>query len=527
MGQRKRRSARTPLLGGLAQVIDVAHAARRKGAPPADELLDMSSGTPRNLSRREFLRSSAVLGAGALIASTGLRAQARAQATAPRIAIIGAGVAGLNAAYQLQKAGIRADVYEASGRIGGRMFSVADALLPGMTTEFGAEFINSDHEDMLMLVDELGLDLIDLETPSEGGLRSLDYFYEGRLLTNREVINLYAPFAGRVEADLARLEENYAELLPEFDALSISDYFDQLGVDGLLRTILETAFAYEYGSPASSQSLLNFLYVTNVIEDDGSDVIGGSDERYKVRGGNQLIPLRLAAQLERDVQLGHVLEAVREVSGGYRLSFQTAGGAAQVDADYVVFALPFTVLRNAELDLDLSPDLRDAIDNFGYGMSAKVMAGMNTRPWRAQGSSGDSVSDTPYVGSWDNAQGIPGDAGGLTLFAGGMEALSFADGTPDEAVARLLPQVERLYPGVLAAYNGRAARAHWPTSQWALAGYSCPRPGQTHLFDVLSEPFDNLLFAGEHTSADHWGFMNGGAESGRRAAETLLDLLGG
>jgi monoamine oxidase len=113
------------------------------------------------------------------------------------------------------------------------------------------------------------------------------------------------------------------------------------------------------------------------------------------------------------------------------------------------------------------------------------------------------------------------------MFAGGMEALTFADGTPDEAVARLLPEVERLYPGVLAAYNGRAARAHWPTSQWALAGYSCPRPGQTHLFDVLSEPFNHLLFAGEHTSADYWGFMNGGAESGRRAAETLLDLLGG
>ncbi len=522
MGQRKRRAARTPLLRGLAHVIGVAHAARRIGAPPADELLDL---LPRGLSRRDFLRSSALLGAGALIASTGVRVQS--QATAPRIAVIGAGVAGLNAAYQLQKAGYRADVYEASERVGGRMFSVQDALVTGVTTEFGAEFINSDHEDMRALVDELGLDLIDREVPSEAGLRPIDYFYEGRLLTYREIIDLYAPFADRIEADLARLDENYDELLPEFDALSISDYLDQLGMDGLLRTILETAFTYENGSPASSQSLLNFLYLMPAVEDDRFDVIGGSDERYKVRGGNQLIPLGLAERLEREVQLGHVLEAAREVSGGYRLSFQTAGGAAEIDADYVVFALPFTVLRNAELNLDLSPDLRDAIDNFGYGMSAKVMAGMNSRPWRAQGASGYSVSDTPYVGSWDNTQTIPGDAGGLTLFASGMEALAFADGTPDEAVARLLPHIERLYPGVLAAYNGNAARAHWPTYQWALAGYSSPRPGQTRLFDVLSEPFNNLLFAGEHTSADYWGFMNGAAESGRRAAETLLDLLGG
>ncbi|MBE2269553.1 MAG: FAD-dependent oxidoreductase [Anaerolinea sp.] len=527
MGQHRRRTARTPLLGGLAQALGVAHAARRKGAPPADELLDMSFKV--GVSRRDFLRSSAVLGMGALVASTGVsvRAQTRAQATAPRIAVIGAGISGLNTAYQLQKAGYSAVVYEASARIGGRMDSRRDVLVPGLTTEFGAEFINSDHDDMLALVDELGLDLIDRQVPSEAGLRPIDYFYEGRMLTHQEIIDLYAPFAGRIEADLTRLDENWDELLPEYDALSISEYLDQLGMDGLLRTILESAFTYENGSPASSQSLLNFLYLMPTSEDGNFEVIGGSDERYKVRGGNQLIPLGLAERLDRDVQLGHKFEAARTVSGGCRLTFQTDGGVTDVDADYVVFALPFTLLRHAQLDLDLPPDLREAIHDFGYGTSAKVMAGMNTRPWRAQGASGYSVSDTPYVGTWDNSQTIPGDAGGLTMFAGGMEALAFADGTPEEAVARLLPHVERLYPGVIDAYNGNAARAHWPTYQWALAGYSSPRPGQTHLFDVMSEPHDNLLFVGEHTSADYWGFMNGAAESGRRAAETLVELLGG
>ncbi|MDX2162237.1 MAG: NAD(P)/FAD-dependent oxidoreductase [bacterium] len=522
MAFHRRRTARTPQLSGITQLMHLAHAARRTHAPPVDELIEMPPA--RGLTRRQFLRSSAAMGAGALLLRTGF--QGRAQETMPRIAVIGAGIAGVNAAYQLQNAGFQADVYEADSRVGGRMFSVTDALVPGLTTEFGGEFINSDHDDVLALVDELGLELIDREIPSEAGLRPLDYYFEGRLIPPAEIIELYTPFAAQIEADLTRLDENYDDVYAEYDALSISDYLDQIGMDGLLRTIIEAAFTYENGSPASSQSLLNFLYLMPVIDGDQFEVIGGSDERYKVRGGNQQIPVLLAERLERGVQLAHRLEAVREAGSGYRLTFQTDGGVTDVDADTVVFALPFTVLRHVDLGLELPPELRLAIDTLGYGTSSKVMAGMNSRPWREQGAMGYSISDSPYVGSWDNAQAIPGEAGGVTFFAGGLEALAFATGTAGDAATRLLLQLEGLYPGVTSAYNGTAARMHWPSHPWALAGYSSPRPGQADLFDVVSAPHGNLLFAGEHTSADYWGYMNGGAESGRRAAETLIDLLG-
>lgn len=522
----KRRATRSPLLAELRQLFAISRAARSRSGPPADELLDMRRQAPRpTLSRRALLQGGAALGATTLISRAGL--PLFAQERAPRVAIVGAGIAGVNAAYQLQKAGVIADVYDAADRIGGRMFSIDGAVNPGITIEMGGEFINGDHDDLLALVEELGLELIDRATPEEAALTGTDYFFGGRRLTPAELLEAFAPFAEAIEADATRLDDEYDEVYPEYDALSISEYLDRLGITGLLRDVIEVGFVAENGSPAAAQSAINFLYLAPAAEEGGFEVVGGSDERYKVRGGNQQVPAGLAARLERGVQLGHALEAVRRTSDGVvQLYFQAGGISRLVEADYVIFAMPFTTLRNVDLGLPLPPMLRTAIDTLGYGTSSKLMVGTTSRPWRAQGHSGYSISDSAYMLSWDTTQGVPGDAAALTFFAGGVEALAYADGTPEAAAARLLAGLEPVYPGVSAAFNGQAARQVWPLQPWTLAGYSSPRPGQTAFFDVMAEPFENLLFAGEHTSADYWGYMNGGAESGRRAAEQLLELLG-
>lgn len=514
------RTPRSLLLGQLIRLFRIAHASRRKGAPPARELLDMG----RGMSRRDFLRASAV-GAGAL-ATTRIPFRYRNQDMLPRIAVVGAGVAGLNTAYQLQKLGIPAAVYEASTRIGGRMFTAQNVMGDGLYTELGGEFINTDHADMLALIDELGLDVIDTYLPELEGLSQVDYFYEGRQVSYGELIEAYSPFADRIGTDVFNLDENYDEVYADYDALSITEYLDELGMTGLIRTVIESAFTYENGSPASSQSLLNFLYLHPVVDGDFFEVIGGSDERYKVLGGNQQIPLGLAGALDTDVELGYRLEAIRQTASGYRLAFETDGGALEIDADVVVLAIPLTVLRQVEMNVDVPDEVLSAVRTLGYGTSSKVMAGLNRRPWLGYNSIGYSITDLPFAGSWDNALGQSDGAAGVTFFAGGMEALAFGDGTPQEAAERLLPHLERLYPGALAAYNGRSARMHWATHPYTLAGYSSPQPGQGDYTYLLSAVYDGLLFAGEHTSPDHWGYMNGAAESGRRSAESIVELIG-
>jgi monoamine oxidase len=514
------RTPRTLLLGQLIRLFRLADASRAEGAPPARELLDLG----RGMSRRDFLRVSAA-GAGALAAAR-VPFGYRNQEMLPRIAIVGAGIAGLNTAYQLQKMGIPAVVYEASARVGGRMFTAQDVMGDGLYTELGGEFINSDHEDMLALVDELGFDLIDTAAPDLAALSQLDYFYDGRPLSHAELIEAYTPFAERISTDFFYLEENYDEVYAEYDALSITDYLNEVGMTGLIRAVIETAFTYENGSPASSQSLLNFMYLRPAFDGELYEAISGSDERYKVQGGNQRIPLGLTAALEAEVELGYRLEAVRRTASGFRLAFETDGGAREIQADMVVLAIPLTVLRQVEMNADLPDAVLTAVRTMGYGTSSKVMAGLTRRPWRDRGSIGYSITDLPFAGSWDNALGQPVDAAGVTFFAGGMEALTFGEGTPREAAERLLPHFERLYPGAQAAYNGRAARMHWATHPYTLAGYSSLQPGQADYPRLLSAPYDGLLFAGEHTSPDHWGYMNGAAESGRRSAESIAEMIG-
>ncbi len=128
--------------------------------------------------RRRFLRLAA-LSFGSAIATTTLSGSPQVQSQTPssRIAIVGGGIAGLNAAYQLKKQGYRATVYEARPRLGGRIHTRRDVLDRGIYLDFGGLFVNSEHEDLLTLVDEFNLSTFNLSrwTSAIAMLRGLTF----------------------------------------------------------------------------------------------------------------------------------------------------------------------------------------------------------------------------------------------------------------------------------------------------------------------------------------------------------------
>jgi monoamine oxidase len=143
--------SRSPLFDSLRQALRIAAVAAREepGAPPLDELIDMARmrQIEKGRTRRLFLRDSALATAGLAIAGAGCStappaanmtpggpATPAARAGAPRIAIVGGGMAGLNTAYKLQKAGLASTIYEGANRTGGRMFSATDLLGTGLVT---------------------------------------------------------------------------------------------------------------------------------------------------------------------------------------------------------------------------------------------------------------------------------------------------------------------------------------------------------------------------------------------------------
>jgi monoamine oxidase len=527
--------ARTPLIASLQRAYRLAALSARRGpgTPPLDELVDIA------YSRRLFLRQS-VVATAALAAGCGAPSPAPAPPagaspgaagpTAPRIAIVGAGVAGLNAAYKLQKAGLTAKVFEGANRTGGRMFTATDLLGAGLTTELGGEFIDSGHAEMLALMTEFGLESVDTVGPGTEKLKPETYFINGRHYTQAQAAAAFVPLAKRIAEDYDSMGEvvNYETEGggSAFDKQSIDEYLTGIGATGWMREMLEAAYVTEYGLELGEQSALNFLFLIgtgDLTDASACAVLGESDERYKVRGGNQRIVDELAKRVQPQIQMLHRLEAIRSKGQGYTLTFQHEGRAVDEDADLVILTLPFSMLREVKIDVDLPAVKRKAIAELGYGANAKVMVGFKSRPWERRGYAGNIYSDETFQLAWANSYLQPGAEGGLTLYSGGKLAHEAGQGPAEEVALRLLRGIERAYPGTLAQRNGKVSRFHWPTYPWTKGAYACYKPGQwTTIAGAEGLPVGNLFFAGEHCSYDFQGYMNGGAQTGADAAKAAM-----
>ena len=533
--------SRTPLFDSLRRAIRVAALASRErpGTPPLDELLEMS------YSRRRFLRDSAATAAVAALSGCG-RAETPASpppatsstppaGAVPRIAIVGAGAAGLNAAYKLKKAGLTATIYEGSNRTGGRMFTARDLLGDGLTTELGGEFIDSNHVEVLNLMTEFGLERLDTRAPETASIKPETYFINGRHYTHAQAVRAFAPIAKRLFEDYDALGEvvNYQTEGggSALDKQSIAQYLDTVGVTGWMRELIDVAYVTEYGLENSEQSALNFLFLigTGDLEDPATfALLGESDERYKVRGGNQQIVDELARRLPGQIRQLHRLEAIRSRGEGFTLTFQTEGKTIDEQADVVLLTVPFSILRDVKMQIELPALKTRAIRELGYGANAKVLVGFSSRPWEKLGYSGATYTDEPFQLAWANSFLQPGTAGGLTLYSGGKLAHDAGAGTPEEVATRLMRGVERAYPGTTRERNGKVSRFHWPTFPWVRGSYSCYKPGQwTTIAGSEGVPVGNLFFAGEHCSYDFQGYMNGAAQSGADAARAMMSQVSG
>ncbi len=497
-------SGRTPLFTQVRKWMISAHQANQEG-----------------VSRRTLLKTTGVGAAALALSST--RAFAASQ---PKIVVVGAGMAGLNASYQLKKKGFRADIYEGSGRVGGRMYTARNVFGNGLTTELGGEYIDSIHKDMKDLCREFHLDLRDFERPSERGYETT-YLFGGQRLSEAQIIAAFQPVAAVMAQDQNDFEFNdysdYNQRAYDLDHTSIADYLTQAGASGWLYDLLDVAYNIEYGLESSEQSSLNLLYLIGTDTNQGLELFGESDERFTLKDGNDALTSAIAGELCDRIALGHKLIAIQPRGNGFRLTFKkTGGGTKTVDSDYALITIPFTLLREVDIQVPLTPQKRQAIDELGYGTNAKLVLGFNQRFWRNHDLSGEYFTDNGLQSGWDSSRLQGGNAGTLTYYSGGQNGVLVGTGSPESQRNAALPLFEELFPGATARHNGKVVRFHWPTFPWTKGSYACYRVGQyTQFSGAEFEPAGNLYFAGEHCSSDYQGYMNGAAETGRRAANKI------
>jgi len=504
--------------------------------------LSKSRSRNANWSRRKFLRLSALAG-GAAIATTAISELPRFQTAwgygKPKVAIVGSGIAGLNAAYQLKKLGIVATVYEAKPYIGGRIQSrtvVSDHLV----NDLGGSFVNTDHEDILALVDEFGLELFNrVEDADRATFPETAYYFDGQAIPETELLELLHPLADQLAIDATLLDEEFDTYAPQFDQLSVADYLDQHNdkiLAPVVRQLTENALRTEYGVEAKDSSALQLLYTVLLVDEDAVTPIG-SDETYYIKGGSSKLIESLAAVLPGQIRTNLPLTQLHAQADGFRLTF---GTGLVAEADYVILALPFTALRHVDLQVDLPDLLRRFIHEVNLGANEKLFAGFNQRVWHQdKGFIGEAWTDLGYSGLWEETQRQPEQSQGvLTFFLGGNE-VHHADRNANQQGRKFVNRLDTVMPGISAAATGKFYHTKWAEDPYIRGGYTSFKPGQYLKFSefmyIESDDPDeqqevsvgNLVFAGEHLSDEYYGYMNGGAQTGRLAAAVVTRQIQG
>lgn len=520
--------ARTPLAARLAEAASVASEAASRNAP-VDEVLEDRAG---QLRRRELL----VGGAGiAMAAALGGRLPRATAASPPRIVVVGGGLAGLTCAYRLKQAGYRADLHEASDRLGGRCWTRRGDFAEGQIAEHGGELIDQGHTQIRQLARQLGLDLDNLLSAEANGADPF-YYFDGAPYSFAEATDDLKQIWQQLHKDVSAasyptLYTQSTQRGRELDAMSIADWIRAYVPGGLkskLGQLLDVAYNIEYGAETRVQSSLNMLYLLGYAGQGQLRIFGTSNEKYHVRGGNDQITTRLAAAVSGQVTTGSELVAVaRNSDGSYRLSFKSGLSTNTVTADRVVLALPFSILRDVDYSkAGFSPVKTTAIEQLGMGTNSKLHLQFEDRFWNTLGNQGDTYSDTGYQTTWDVTRAQPGTAGILVDYTGGNIGASFGTGTPAERAAKFLSQLEPVLPGISARWNGRATVDYWTGDPWTKGSYSYWKVGQYTKFAGAERQQEGAChFAGEHTSIDFQGYLNGAVESGERATSEILAAL--
>src|SRR5215813_9168635 len=516
--------AHTPLAKLLRHAASTAAQSDRREAT-ADDFA---------MSRRKFIRTISTATAGlALPASLFATTQV---ATSARVAVVGAGLAGLTCAYRLQRSGIIATVYEANTRLGGRCWTRRDYFAHGHIAEHGGELIDQGHTTIRQLAQELRLPLDNLLAAEPNGSTIFSHF-DGVAYLYRDVVRdlkrIWQPLhRDLIEAGFPTLYNNYTAHGAQLDQMSVSDWINQTvpgGLDSPLGQLLQVAYTIEYGAECEVQSALNLVYLLGYNSPGQFTLFGHSNEKYHVRGGNDQIVSRLASLLGSQINTGQTLVALRRnPAGTYTLTFQISDQFTDVTADYVVLALPFSILKNS-VDLtqaEFSELKMIAIQELAMGSNSKLNVQFDSRPWGALHCNGETYSDRGYQATWDVTRAQPGAAGILVDYNGGEVADTFATGTPEEHAEEFLAQIEPVLPGLSSRWNGRATVDWWGGNPYSLGSYSYWQVGQyTRFAGIEGEPEGVVHFCGEHTSIDAQGYLEGAVETGERAADEIISAL--
>lgn len=468
----------------------------------------------QRISRRELLVVGGV-GAATLYLGLDRKVFTGRRAYRGRVIVVGAGLAGLSAAWELERRGWQTEVLEARPRIGGRCHTLR-GFAGGQIAEAGGEYIDTTHVQMRRFAERFGLRLDDVRG-GEAGYEGVVYAGGRRQALGRfagaetwaEIERFYAQ-AWRLARPLDIADPAAAGAT--YDRRTVGELIDEVGIAGRARQILDREIRDDYAIEPEKLSLLFFLTETKVSWNTPE----AGAEAFRVRGGNDRLARGFASRLARPPHLGARVTAVRSTPNGVVVS----AGGEELHGDHVVLAAALPGLRGVRFEPPLPDAVATAIRELQYGPVTKTPLQYGQRFWHRGGWSGETLTDLPVSTTWEATDRQPGRRGILMTYSSGDAGLAAAGLPEPERIGATAAQLNRVYPGS-ATLLGRAASIPWSNSPLNGGAYSAFAPGQvTDFWTALRRSYDRIHLAGEHT-ADFCGYMEGALESGLRAARSI------
>jgi monoamine oxidase len=439
------------------------------------------------------------------------------------VAVIGAGLAGLSAAYELGRAGWTVTVLEARHRLGGRVYSLRN-FSNGLVAEGGGEFIEETHTRMLAYADQF-----DLKLGRAGSWQGQDEdwgAFEGKSGPLSDARIWGANLQDEVEKIWLALAE-LGELVPDphqpqearsaelIDRRSTAEWIHSLDVHPLAKQNFIQHIRSEYTCEPERHSLLDLarnarMYYSTIDR----------KTNYRVAGGNDLIPRALAKTLP-DVRLNAPVKSISVLPDEVTVTYQQGDTYSTIAAAFAILAVPLTTARRIEFHPPLPEAHQRMVNEVSYGAVTKVLIEYRRRFWNDRNWNGRLVTDAPIVLTWHATSHIEDEHGILTVYTGGGPGARLAALSEEERIRRAVGEIERVFPGSSDLIECTETVA-WPNEPYTRGSYAAFAPGEvTAHWKTLFEPAGRLFFAGEHATPIQ-GFMEGAVESGQRAARTIL-----
>jgi monoamine oxidase len=434
---------------------------------------------------------------------------------------VGAGFAGLAAAYELQRLGYHVEVFEARNRIGGRVDTLRN-VIPGKMVEGGAELIGSNHYRWLHYKKKFGLTFTRVKTyensPIRTGGKTLS-FAETKILTREMTAQLkrLSSLAATIADPFEPWKHANAKRL---DANSLAGWLRREPCSPECKRAIAEMLTADNGVPAASQSLLGVLAM---VKGGGLGRYWTDTEVFRCKGGAQQLAQHFRAQLDEQgptVMTSAQVKSIERKRRRAAVLVWHAGREIERECDDVILAIPPSVWRTIKFkDRPLSSHLRRAPQ---LGVNVKFLMRLQRRFWEDFASSPTLTEDNLVNLTWETTEQDPTGDFAMVAFSGADTARYNVRWPTAARRRRYAAALDTPYPRIAAEIK-RSRFVNWPKDRWSRGSYYFPRLGEVRRWG----PFWNkgyggwLHFAGEHTCFAFVGYMEGALASGCRAAYRL------